>query len=265
MEGRAYEEAGAWDEAERIYKNVDERLEHIAGTSEEKSRRVAEFLPRRSEMHLRLAAVAVEKRHFADAYKHLKALSTSDDLKPQEQIEQVQLEASVCEFRGELDRAKAALKEVTKQWKGAPEQLNPALVHLAELDVRTKSFEAAETNLDKVLATEGLTDNLKAKALELKADSLLGQNRTMAAIEVYQSLLERYETKRPLGSIRYKVGQLLFDKGDLKGAEGVWSKLQGGSNEILWDLAKEKLANAQWRGEYRKYVDRIPAMNGAAK
>ena len=264
MEGRAYEEAGAWAEADRIYHGVNDRLESIAGTPEEKSRRVSEFLPRRSQIKLRLAAVAVQRRRYGDAYDNLKKIVKATGLSEPEEIERVQLMASVCEYRNEFDRAKTALREVTKHWKGNPDQLNPALLHLAELENRTKTFEAAEADVEKVLATQNLSDNLKARALELKADSLLGQKRTMAAVESYQSLLDQFENKRPLGSIRYKVGQLLFEKGDVKGAEQVWGKLQGGNNEILWDMAKEKLANAQWQGDYKKYVDRIPAMNGKA-
>jgi TolA-binding protein len=261
FKGRAFEQAGAWGEAEKIYDQVNDQLNRIAGTQEEKERRVSEFLPKRSTLQLRMAAVAVEKRRYAEAYQNLKNIDKATDLTEDEQIEKVQLIASVSEYRGEWGRAKAALKDVIKHWKGEPQKLQPAYVHLAELEMRTGDYEAAENNLDKVLSGKDVEDNLRAKALQLKGDSLLGQKRTMAAVEVYQTLLEQYETKRPLGSVRYKVGQLLFDRGDMKGAEGVWGKLQGGSNEILWDLAKEKLDHAKWQDDYRKYVRRIPAMN----
>lgn len=261
FKGRAFEQAGAWDEAEKIYAQVNDELNKINGTLEEKERRISEFLPKRSTLELRMAAVAVEKRRYVEAYQNLKALDKSTDLSEPEQIERVQLIAAVSEYRGEWTQAAAALKDVIKRWKGEPEQLQPVQVHLAELQLRTGDYEAAEINLDRVLTGKDVKDDLRAKALELKGNSLLGQKRTMAAIEVYQTLLEQYEPKRPLGSVRYKVGQLLFDRGDLKGAENVWGKLQGGSNEILWDLAKEKLDHAKWQDEYRKYVKRIPAMN----
>jgi len=261
MKGRAFEQAGAWDEAGTIYSHVNDELNKIAGTHEEKERRVAEFLPTRSALQLRLAAVAVEKRHYVEAYQNLKGIEKATDLSEPEQVERVQLIADVSEYRGEWPKARAALKDAIKRWKGEPEQLNPALVHLAEVDMHMNDYESAENNVDKALAAKDLKDNLRAKALEIKGDALLGQKRTMAAIEVYQSLLEQFEPKRPLGSVRYKVGQLLFDRGDIKGAEEVWGKLQGGSNEILWDLAKEKLDHSKWQDEYKKYVKRIPAMN----
>jgi tetratricopeptide (TPR) repeat protein len=261
FKGRAFEQAGVWNEAEKIYAHVNDELNKIAGTQEEKQRRVSEFLPKRSTLQLRLAAVAVQKRRYVEAYQNLRAIEKSTDLSEPEQIERVQLMAAVNGFRGEWAQAKGELKDVIKHWKGQPKELDPAWVHLAELDMRTGDYETAENNADKALAQKDLDDGLRAKALELKGDALIGQKRTMAAIEVYQNLLDQYEAKRPLGSVRYKVGQLLFDRGDVKGAEDVWGKLQGGSNEILWDLAKEKLAQAKFQDEYKRYVQRIPAMN----
>lgn len=79
---------------------------------------------------------------------------------------------------------------------------------------------------DKVLRAQNLNDNLRAKALELKGDALLGEKRPIAAIESYQALLHEFEGKRPLGSIRYKVGQLLFERGDVRGAENVWENFK---------------------------------------
>jgi tetratricopeptide (TPR) repeat protein len=265
FEGRAFEQAGAWDEAEKVYGHLKEEMEKINGTIEEKERRVAEFLPSRSSLLLRMAAVAVAKRRYVEAYQELKELDQDKTLSEKEQVEKVQLIASVSEYRNEFPKAVAALKDLVKRWKGEPDLLNPARVHLAELENKSGGFEDAQNNVDKVLETKDLAENLRAKALEIKGDSLLGQKRTMAAIEVYQTLLEQFETKRPLGSIRYKVGQLLFDKGDVKGAEVAWGKLQGGSNEILWDLAKEKLEQVKWQDDYKKYADRIPAMKSADK
>jgi TolA-binding protein len=264
LRGRAFEQAGAWDEADKIYRGVFAELAKIHGTQEEKRRRAVEFIPKNSSLMLRLAAVAVEKRQFVEAYQHLRGLEKVKDLSEPEEVERAGLIARVSEFRGEWSRSQAALTNLVNHWTGEPELLNPALIHLAELELRTNHFEKAEANLEKVLEAKDLKESLRAKALEMKADSLLGQKRTMAAIELYQSLLEQFENKQPLGSVRYKVGQLLFDRGDVKGAELVWGKLQGGSNEILSDMAKEKLSHAKWQDEFHKYVERIPAMKSAA-
>jgi predicted Zn-dependent protease len=119
--------------------------------------------------------------------------------------------------------------------------------------------------LNKALGSTVLKDDLRAKGMELMGDTLIGQNKPMAAVEEYQNLLEQYESKRPLGAVRYKVGKLLFNRGDVKGAENVWGKLQGGNNEVYWDMAKETLDQSKWQDEYQKYVKRIPAMNGKAQ
>ena len=81
---------GRLDEADKIYNGVYDELNKIAGTKEEKERRVAEFLPKRSTLQLRLAAVAVEKRHYVEAFQNLKAVDKATDLSEAEQIEKVQ-------------------------------------------------------------------------------------------------------------------------------------------------------------------------------
>lgn len=265
FEGRAFEQAGAWDEAEKVYDRVNAKIAKVAGTQDEKHMRVEQFLPSRATLLLRRAAVAVQKRRYVEAYQNLKDLDKEAGLDENEQVEKVQLIAAVSEYRGEVPKAKAALKDLVKKWKGEPELLNPALLRLGELEIKSKNYEAAEVNANKVLEAKDLNEPDRARALEIKGDSLLGQKRTVAAIEIYQTLLEQFENKRPLGSIRYKVGQLLYERGDVKGAETAWGKLQGGANEILWSLAKEKLDHIKWQDEYKKYANRIPAMKSAGE
>lgn len=117
FKGRAFEQAGAWNDADRYYHEVNDDLNRIAGTLEEKQRRVAEFLPKRSTLQLRMAAVAIERRRYAEAYQDLRQVDKASDLDDAEKIEHVQLVASVAEYRGDWGRAKAALKDVIKSWK----------------------------------------------------------------------------------------------------------------------------------------------------
>ena len=62
--------------------------------------------------------------------------------------------------------------------------------------------------------------------LEMKGEIQIAKGKHADAIETYRRLLTDFEGKRPLGSLRYKLGQLLFDAGDLKGAETTWNQLQ---------------------------------------
>jgi hypothetical protein len=66
----------------------------------------------------------------------------------------------------------------------------------------------------------------------------------------------------PMSSVRYKAGKILFDEGDLKGAERIWSALSSSTGEFYKKLAQEKLDQAEWQDSYKRYIDRIPAAEG---
>jgi tetratricopeptide (TPR) repeat protein len=194
-------------------------------------------------------------------------MGNSQELSPKEQIERVQLSAQIAEQRSEPDRAREALTELAKKWQGDPALLAPVNLKLAETFNKLKDPKQAELYADRVLQAEGgelpIEDKLIARALEVKGESQLSQDRSLAAIESYQKLLERYESKMPLGNVRYKVGQILYDRGDLKGANDVWKRLEGTSNDLLWKLGKERLEDTKWRDDYNKYISRIPAMSAS--
>jgi predicted Zn-dependent protease len=125
----------------------------------------------------------------------------------------------------------------------------------------------------------GVSDDLHAQALEMRADLLVTRGKRNEAIKGYRELLTQYEASRPLESVRYRLGQLLFQDGDLKGAEEVWGELRVAKNEAaggaaaagaaganapkkesLWQkLATEQMQSAKWQNEYKKYLNRIPA------
>ena len=52
---------------------------------------------------------------------------------------------------------------------------------------------------------------------------------------------------------------VLFKNGDLNGAEKIWNGLDAEKNSMYKRLSQEKLENAKWESEYKKYIDRIPA------
>ncbi|MCB0361547.1 MAG: hypothetical protein KDD35_02430, partial [Bdellovibrionales bacterium] len=95
-----------------------------------------------------------------------------------------------------------------------------------------------------------------------RGNVLYEQKRYVAAVEAYLALLDQYETKRPLAYIRYKVGSILYETGDIKGAERIWSQLKANQGDMYKKLAAERLNQAEWQDEYKKYLNRIPAMSG---
>lgn len=260
----AYERAGAYPEAEAIYREALGARKRIAGSDDEKEKKVQEHLPSVSQLHLRLAATLAEDRNYLDAFTQLKAIGDGKELTPTETIERVQLAARIAEQRNEPGRAREALMELAKTWEGDPVLVAPVNLQLAQTFMKLRDPKLAEQYADRVLAAEGgetpLPDKTIADALNVKADAQLGQKKSLAAVETYQKLLERYENKLPLANVRYGAGQILFDRGDLKGAADLWKPLEGGPNAFLYKIGKEKLEDTKWRDEYSKYVGRIPAM-----
>ncbi len=55
---------------------------------------------------------------------------------------------------------------------------------------------------------------------------------------------------------------MLFDKGDLKAAQNYWKPLQENKDNIWGKLASEQTKDKEFDDEYKKYIKRIPAMEG---
>jgi outer membrane protein assembly factor BamD (BamD/ComL family) len=264
---RAYEQAGASGEAQKIYESVlAQRVKVANKPAEEKERKVIELLPSVESLRLRLAAVAVEARRYPEAYQQLSQLKNTAQLSAAENSERALLFSRLYRERDQLDLAKKNLVDFISQWKGEPAGLADNILELADLHLKLNEPQEAERQTEQILRMKKLggkvSDDHVARALEFKARALQLQTKDLAAVETYQQLLDDYEAKRPLGSIRYKVGEILFERGDLAGAEKVWKRLDGERYAALKKLATERLANADWQNENRKYIKRIPAMSG---
>lgn len=262
--GRAYEQAGVFKESERIYLDTLERLRALRGTEREKERSVFEILPEPDALNLRLAVVASRERDYARASDYLKAIASSPRLTESELIERVETSADVAEARGQTDAAKRFIADLLSTWRGRPAAVADLYLRLAKLHSQSKDDKAAEAAASKILdlqkETGLVSEDTHAKALELKADLLLSRGQRAGAVAVFKQLLDTYEGKRPLGSVRYKAGKVLFESGELKEAENVWAALKDDKNDLWHKLAKEQLEGARWKGDYKKYIERIPAM-----
>lgn len=262
--GRAYEQAGVYKESENVYRDILNKLYSIRGTNREKERSVFEILPEADSLNLRLAAVAARERDYARAAEHLKAIESSPRLTENELIERAEISADVAEARGAVDAAIGFLGELVSTWRGQPALVSDLYLRLARLHSQTKNFKEAEAAVTKILNLQkdtGLvSEDTHAKALELKGDMLLSRGERDQSVAAYKELLETYGGRRALGSIRYKTGKILFEGGELKAAEETWADLRNDKNDLWHKLANEQLESAKWKGDYKKYIDRIPAM-----
>lgn len=269
--GKSYEGAGVPAEAAKIYREALNKLYSIEGTIEEKERKVFENLPSRDGLNLRLAAMSEKQGNLVQTGKYISDIRSLDKLSEEERIETVSLSAKVAKAKGDLPTAEKYINELVAKWKGKPEILAPIYLELAQIQSDMKKYADAEVQLSKVVSmavdTKLVPNELYSKAQELKGDVLLAQGKKDEAISAYKDLLENFEATSQLGSIRYKVGKLLFQQGKLADAEKVWTPLAQKPENKLWaQMAKEQLTHAKWQDDYKKYIDRIPAMsNGKEK
>lgn len=261
--GRAYEQAGVFKEADAIYRENLKALAEIKNSGKEKDHSIYETLPQVDAVNLRLAAVADRSQNLAAAEAFLKNIPEENRLSDAEKIERAQITADVAEARGQIDEARKAMAQLIATWKGEPELTSPLDLRLAKIYSRKRQFQEAEEHLAHIMAmrrqTNRVPDDVYASAMELRAENYLQRGRREEAVNIYANLLNEYESKRPLSSIRYKMGQVLFEQGDLKGAQTAWSQLSAEKDGMWAGLAQEQMQGAKWQHEYKKYLNRIPA------
>ena len=262
--GRAYEQSGVYSEAANVYRDCLKRLSDIKGSGHEKERSVFETLPKADQLNLRLAATSAKEKDFASAESHLRNIATNQPaLTEPEQIERAEISADVAEARGQADVARRYLTDLIGAWKGDPELTSPLHLRIAKLEGSKKNFKDADGHLSKIIEMRSsnghVSDDVYAGALELKAQLSIARGKPQDAIKTYRDMIEQFDSKRPLSSVRYRLGQLLSDSGDFKGARATWSQLQPEKDGMWARMAAEQMQGAKWQNEYKKYINRIPA------
>jgi tetratricopeptide (TPR) repeat protein len=263
--GRAFEMAGAPEEASTHYRDVLNQTYAIKGTKKEKELAVNHQKPDEDELNLRLASTAYQQKKFNQAYDFLKNIKTPEALSEEQQIERVQIAVDLLEKRGDLDSAVRYLTELLRTWKGQARLVAGPYLRLAQLEVKQGKSDAAITSLKKIddlmVDSKDVPESVHAKSLELMAKLSQEKGDNEGAIAAYEKLLNLYEDKRALPAMRYKLGQIYFTKGEVKKAAEVWNKLETPKTEFWYNLAQEQLKNSEWHGNYKKYIQRIPAMS----
>ena len=256
----AYEQAGVFDEAEKGYEKIAKKLSKLSGTKEERRRKVYEYMPGKDEVALRKAAVSFEQKNYQKAYRSL--ASIKKPLPGEQEIERVKIGADVAIATGDNKQAVVYLKRLVDNWKGKPELLAAPYLKLGQLYLDLKKYEEADraiTYIENMKSNAKISDDVWADTLELKAKYQVARGQKLAAVQTYVQLLDEFENQRPLESIRYRAGLLLFEEGDSRGAERLWSTLKAESSDFYKKLANEKLSQLEWDESYKKYLDRIPA------
>lgn len=263
--GRAYEQAGVYKDSEVIYREVLNRLYALQGTEEEKQRSVLERLPTTDELNLRLSSIAFHQNKLNEAYDFLRVIKAPAKMSEAEQIERIQMTSYLLDQRGETAVATRYLTELIQEWKGQPQLVADPFFTLAKYEIKLGKPQDAVASLKRIdqlqQDTKMVNPSTHSAALELLATELNRQGNKKDSIQAFEKLLDQYENQKPLSSMRYQLGQIHFDLGEIKKAEDVWSQLKGKQNDVWYNLAQEQLSNTKWKDEYNKYIQRIPAMS----
>ncbi|MBC7370444.1 MAG: tetratricopeptide repeat protein, partial [Bdellovibrionaceae bacterium] len=262
---KAFEKAGAPSEAEKYYRDVLNKVYAIRGTARDKELTIIKQKPSEDDLNLRLAAATFAQKKLNQAYEYLKNIKNPEQLPEDQQIERVRIAVDLLEKRGDLDSAVRYLTELLRTWKGQAQLVAEPYLRLAQLEVKQGKKDAAIESLKKVdvlmADSKAVPTNVHAQSLEQLGHLYAEKGDNKLAIGAFEKLLNTYEEKRPLASVRYKLGQIYFKDGEVQKAADIWSKLKNGKSDFWYNLAQEQLKNSEWRGDYKKYIQRIPAMS----
>lgn len=263
--GLAYEKAGDYDVALENYLRTSENLKIIKGTEKEKWVAVTEDVPSEDTLNLRIADCYFQNKKFQQAYQHIEKIKSPHLLSEPDQVLRVQLASHLYEQKGDLDTAMRYLTELVRVWNGKPELAVNALLDLADMQNKKNSPEEAQRSLEKVLEISETNKKVTARqiiqAANRSADLYLKESKVDEAAKKYSLVLDRFDAEENLAEERYKLGEIYFKKGELKKAENVWSKLKSDKAAVWIKITKNKLQEAQWKDDYKKYLKRIPAMS----
>lgn len=262
--GRAFEQAGVFDEAEKVYRDSSNRLMAIKGTRAEKETGVFERIPKNDEILLRMAAVNVARGNFQVAIQNLRNIEHPDSLTEVQQVERVILASQLYDKKGEPETAVRYLTELVKAWRGIPSLVSEPYYQLGEMESRLGRKESAiqsYTRVDQLMQDSGqVAVHTHISALEKMAELQMELKLVDQAVGTYTKLLDTYEKKKPMASLRYRLGKIFYDRGEIKKAADTWKSFDSDKASIWYKLTQENLQASEWNDDYKKYLNRIPAM-----
>lgn len=262
--GRAYEQGGVPKPAINYYTEVLNKYISLKNTPAGKEMMIKEDLPSESELYLRLASAESQNKNYSKAFDYLKLIKPDNEITEKEQIERIILASDLHDKKGDVDRAILYLTELLKYWKGQPERVAEPYFVLSQYEQKKglkKDAVESLKRIDTLMTDTGLVDkNLHKKSLEQIAKIFDGEKDIEQAIPWYDKLLSQYESSFPLSSVRFRLGKLYFDRGQIQKAQDIWSQFKGSESESWKKMAQEQVKSSEWKSDYKKYLDRIPAM-----
>lgn len=248
--GQAYQAAGAYDEAIKKY---DQSMKHL---SENKFNSFE-----KNKIYLARAEALFEKNDFVRAETELDLIKKPDVLSEKEQVSRIELASKIYEKKGDYVTAIRYLSEAKRIWKEQPSLLVSSTLKLAQLLSKSGQPTQAIQSLNQFVE-EKIPETSKYELQKVRSEIALKTDDKDTAISALSYLISTSKSDSNIPELRYKLGLIYFEKGELKKAEEVWSALDQ-KKEIYWSgLAQEKMKSFEWQDQYKKYIKRIPAAVG---
>lgn len=257
---KAYQSAGSYNTALKQYDKVRKQIGLLKDDAVSNAIRANQEVPTEDVINLMQAQCLYEEGRFQESYEKMQSIKNPDMLSVQDQIGRVHYAALLYEKKGELNAAVRYLTELTKIWSDKAELLAPSKIHLANLEIKRKRPEQAIDQLNDLISSDA-SDKYKLEAYKKLSDIALNEKKQDLAIKSISNLLRNFENKEALASYRYKLGELYFNQGEMKKAGDVWGEIKGNESAFWSQLAQNKMRDANWSEENKKYLKRIPAMS----
>ena len=263
--GKAFELAGAYKEADVLFRETFNLLASAQNSDQAIEHSVFEHLPTYDQVHLRLARVKSEMEESGKAYDYLREIKNPTQLSEAEQIERMEIAVKLLKARGEVETAKTYLRDLIDNWKGQPLKVVGPRLNLAEIDLSTKDYSKAEASLKQNLSdledAQKVPSEEHLKSLQLLSDVHLQANNPKENIRIIDEMLRSYPDNESLNSYRFRLGKLHFGLGNIQKATEIWKVLEQKKADFWWGLARNHLKDSEWKDTYQKYIKRIPAMD----
>ena len=261
--GKAYQAAGAYAEALKKYDMAEERLSLVRSPASINSLDGA--MPKMEEVYLAKAQSLLEQNNLQASEQTLDKIRNPELLSVTDQIARVNLASLLYEKRGDNDTAIRYLSEVVRVWKAQPDLVADSAIRVAKLWNKVEKPQQGLDLLDSLLAEKVSTQNIR-KIYRAKSDIAIEAKLSDAAIKsltyIVNPQANPVANAQDMSREKYQLGELYFEKGEMKKAETAWSSFAGQDDQFWSQLANEKMKSAQWQDDYKKYLKRIPAAVG---
>lgn len=262
--GRAFEQAGAFKEADVLFRETVNLLADAKNSSQAREHSVFEHLPTIEQTYIRLAKVKSDMGETTKAYEYLKEVKDPSKLTENQQIERIEIAVKLLKEKGDMDTAKIYLHDLIDHWKGQSVQVVGVRKSLAELEMESKEYAKAETllknNVSDLEDSKRIPSDEHLDSEKLLSDVYYKAGNSKANQELIEKILDTYQEKDHLDSYRFRLGKLFFDDGNVQKATETWKSLEQKKEGIWWGMANNYLKDKQWKDTYQKYIKRIPAM-----